>query len=149
MYFMPQEIEVWYIIPAIRREIAMCLVKDFKISYEKTGDILGVTKSAISQYLKGKRAAKIKLPSQIGQKILASCKLLLAEKSNSIKETTKLLQFLKEKNLPCEVCGKLREGTLEDCKEIRFKDGNYYSFGEFPKTKTRSRRKRLKRTRNS
>jgi uncharacterized protein len=149
MYFMPQEIEVWYIIPAIRREIAKCLVKDFKTSYEKTGDILGVTKAAVSQYLKGKRTAKIKLPSQIGPKIYVSCKLLVAGKTNSIKETTKLLDFLKEGNLPCEVCGHLKEGILEDCKEIRFKDGNYYSFGEFPRTKTRSRRKRLKRRRNS
>ncbi len=58
MYTLPQEIEVWYIIPAIRKELARCLIQDHKITYEKTGNIMGITKSAISQYIRNKRATK-------------------------------------------------------------------------------------------
>lgn len=142
MHFLPQEIEVWYIIPALRREIAKCLIKDYNLSYDKTGDLLGVTKSAVSQYLKGKRAAKIILPKEVNPLIMKSCELMVSNKSDSVKETMKILDFLKQKGLACEVCGKLKEGFLDDCKEIKFKDGNYYSFGQFPKTKTVSRRKK-------
>jgi len=145
MHFLPQEIEVWYIIPALRREIAKCLIRDYETSYEKAGDLLGVTKAAISQYLKGKRAAKIKLSPEVSPKIMNSCKLMMGGKSNSIEETTKLLEFIKNRSLPCEVCGRLKEGTLDDCKEIRFRNGNYEAFGDFPKTKTKSRKKRIKR----
>lgn len=142
MHFLPQEIEVWYIIPALRREIAKCLIKEYGLSYEKTGEILGVTKAAVSQYVKGKRAAKIVLPKELSSAILKSCEQLVNEKSNAIAETMQLLEYIKQKNLGCEVCGKLKEGILDDCKEIKFKEGNYYSFGQFPKTKTISRRKK-------
>ena len=126
MHYLPQEIEVWYIIPAIRRDISKCLIKDYNTSYEKVGKILGVSKAAISQYMKGKRAAKIKLPEQVGPKIMRSCKLLVNEKSLTVDEINKILNFIRDKSLPCTVCGRLREGILEDCTEIRFKNGNYF-----------------------
>ena len=59
MYALPQEIEVWYIIPAIRKALAEQLVKKHKLTLEKTGNILGVSKAAVSQYLSKKRATKI------------------------------------------------------------------------------------------
>ena len=52
---MPQEIEVWYVIPAIRRELA----KNMKSKGMKQTEIakrMGMTKSAITQYLNNKRA---------------------------------------------------------------------------------------------
>lgn len=142
MYFLPQEIEVWYIIPALRREIAKCLIKKRGLSYEKTGEMLGVTKAAVSQYIKGKRAAKIILPKEIENLVCASCQKMIDGESNAINETLALLKVIREKELGCEVCGKLKEGALEDCKEIKFRDGNYRSFGEFPKSKTKNRRKK-------
>jgi len=47
MYMLPQEIEVWYIIPALRKELSKQLVRKYKFSYEKTGKILGITKASI------------------------------------------------------------------------------------------------------
>ena len=57
---MPQEIEVWYLIPALRREITKVLVKDHNLSQKKTADILGITEPAVSQYLSFKRGKEIK-----------------------------------------------------------------------------------------
>jgi predicted transcriptional regulator len=57
----PQEIEVYYLLPAIRRELAKALKK--KGSDQKTvAALLGVTPAAISQYLSGKRGKEIDLP---------------------------------------------------------------------------------------
>ncbi|MEK6820210.1 MAG: transcriptional regulator, partial [Nanoarchaeota archaeon] len=64
MYSLPQEIEVWYLIPAIRKELARILTKKYKLTFEKTGGILGISKAAVSQYLNKKRADKINLPTR-------------------------------------------------------------------------------------
>lgn len=125
MKILPQEIEVWYIIPAIRREFAKCLIKDFDASYEKVGQILGISKAAVSQYMNGKRAAKIVLNGKVHEQIDKSCEKLIKGKSDSVVEIQKILEFIKNKKVPCEVCKKLKEAMLSDCKEIRF-DGNGY-----------------------
>ena len=58
--YLPQEIEVWYVLPALRREYAKVLIKEHKLSQKGVAEILQVTESAISQYLTGKRASKVK-----------------------------------------------------------------------------------------
>ena len=62
MYSLPQEIEVWYIIPAIRKELARLLTGSYGMTFEKAGELLGVSKAAVSQYLSNKRASKFKVP---------------------------------------------------------------------------------------
>jgi len=122
MYTLPQEIEVWYIIPAIRRELARCFVKDHKITYKEVGEMLGLTKASISQYLAGKRASKIKLHKKALKEVCKSCELLVAKKRYTNIEIIRILKFIRDENLPCEVCDKKTQGVLEDCKEIRLRD---------------------------
>lgn len=50
----PQEIEVWYVIPAIRREIAANLVAG-GWTQRKAAKALGITEAAVSQYSNAKR----------------------------------------------------------------------------------------------
>jgi len=56
---MPQEIEVWYLLPALRREIAKTLINKNKLSQKEVAKILGITEPAISQYLSSKRGKKM------------------------------------------------------------------------------------------
>jgi predicted transcriptional regulator len=71
-WMMPQEVEVWYVLPAIRRELAKVMKtktvprvgedgkkKDHKITQKEIAKMLGVTEPAITQYLlkkKGRRS---------------------------------------------------------------------------------------------
>ena len=55
----PQEVEVWYIIPLIRKELALAMKKR-KMPQNEIASLLGVTDSAISQYSNNKRAAGLK-----------------------------------------------------------------------------------------
>ena len=119
MYTLPQEIEVWYIIPAIRRELAKCLIRDHKLTYEKVGEILGISKAAISQYLKNKRASKIKLHEKVDKEVCISCSRITKGKTDAVKEITRVLEMIRKKQLPVEVCDKKLEGVFHDCKEIR------------------------------
>jgi len=54
----PQEIEVWYILPCLRKCIAIEL-KELGLSQKKISEIMDVTPSAVSQYFHNKRAEKI------------------------------------------------------------------------------------------
>jgi predicted transcriptional regulator len=71
-WMMPAEVEVWYVLPAIRRELAKSMKtkivprvgedgkkKDHKITQKEIAKMLGVTEPAITQYLlkkKGRRS---------------------------------------------------------------------------------------------
>jgi len=54
MKVLPQEIEVWYLLPALRREIAKTL-KERGWSQRKIASFLDITPAAVNQYLKEKR----------------------------------------------------------------------------------------------
>jgi predicted transcriptional regulator len=56
MSLMPQEMEVWYVLPSLRRALAGALVADHKLPQKRVAELLGVTKAAVSQYLSSKRA---------------------------------------------------------------------------------------------
>ncbi len=118
MYTLPQEIEVWYIIPAIRRDLSKMLSKEHKVSYEKIGKLLGLTKAAVSQYLNNKRAAKIKLHPKISREIIKSGNRIVKNKSDSVKEILRILKMIRVKGLHCEICGEMINGKLHDCEQI-------------------------------
>ena len=147
MYTLPQEIEVWYIIPAIRRGLARCLTGHHGVSYDNVGKMLGISKAAISQYVKNKRAAKIRLPEQAMKEIGKACDKLVAgygvqstsnmnrrkgisgggdsRKGYAVAEITRILKVIREKKMVLEVCDSCEGGVLAGCKEIRF-DGEAY-----------------------
>ena len=56
---MPQEIEIWYLIPALRKEFAKIFIKNYNLTQKQSAKVLGITEAAISQYLNLKRASQI------------------------------------------------------------------------------------------
>ena len=115
MYLLPQEIEVWYIIPAIRKELAKHLTRKYKLSYEKAGMALGVSKAAISQYLSNKRANKIRLTSEIKKEIVKSAKIISDNPKLGLAEMEKNLRIMKDTKYSCEVCKKYNRDVLNYC----------------------------------
>jgi|SRR3989339_714660 len=89
---LPQEIEVWYLIPSLRRELALSM-KKHKIPQNKIAHFLGVTEAAISQYSNLKRANEVKFGSKIKKEIS-----LAAERIIKGSESREELHFLL--NLP-------------------------------------------------
>ena len=51
----PCEQYKWTILPSIRRELAICLIEKFNLTQAETARKLDLSRSAISQYLNGKR----------------------------------------------------------------------------------------------
>ena len=115
MYLLPQEIEVWYIIPKIRKELASVFVKEYELSYEKAGDILGISKAAVSQYLSNKRANKIKISKDIEKEIKISAKKIIEKKSNGLMEIERIIQLMKNTKCACDVCKQYNKEVLKYC----------------------------------
>ena len=77
----PQEVEVWYIIPSIRRELALELVK-IGMNQKQAAEALGVTTAAISQYKSEKRGSSKKFNEKVNSEIHESALRIKANKSN-------------------------------------------------------------------
>ncbi|MFH1072401.1 MAG: helix-turn-helix domain-containing protein [Nanoarchaeota archaeon] len=104
-----QELEVWYIIPSIRKQLAEVMKKK-GLTQTKIAGILGITEAAVSQYLKSKRAAKVIFSETMKKEIEKSAEKLMAKKSQR-SEVQRLVK-LAEKNL--SVCGVCKE-HVEGC----------------------------------
>ena len=116
MYLLPQEIEVWYIIPTIRRCLALELVKSYHLTLEETGKIIGVSKSAVSQYINKKRAEKIKVNKEMINEIKKSAEKIAEKNELGLSEILRLVKIAKEKGIACDTCKKYNKGILNICK---------------------------------
>ena len=79
---MPQEIEVRYILPAIRRELARIFIHEHKLSQKQAANMLGLTEAAVSQYQHFKRAKEVVFSDSIIEEVKASAEKILADKNN-------------------------------------------------------------------
>jgi len=114
MKLMPQEIEVWYILPAIRKEIAIEM-KKLGLKQNEIAQKLGLTEAAVSQYLKGKRGNDVDLDKEIKTRIKEITKKLIKDQTCLIKEINELCKRAKKCLLLCKVHRKHDHGLSKDC----------------------------------
>jgi len=74
MGHLPCENIIWYGIPVIRREIAFCLINNFGLSQKEAAEKLGITPSAVSQYVSKKRGKITIMDEKIINEIKLSAK---------------------------------------------------------------------------
>lgn len=98
----PQEIEVWYILPSLRKELAKELVK-LGMKQKEVASLLDVTEAAISQYFKAKRAKGITFNKKIKAKIKTAAKNIYHNKESFTKEIQDLCALIKKENILCEI----------------------------------------------
>ena len=73
---MPQEIEVWYVIPAIRRELAKAMINT-GLTQKEIAKIMGITEAAVSQYIHSKRAKEIAFSKKVLEEIKISAEKII------------------------------------------------------------------------
>lgn len=112
--YMSQEIEVWYIIPAIRSQIAKDLLK-LKLKQKDIAEILGVTEAAISQYIKKKRASGISFDAATKKEIMASSQSISKNKKTISAEINRIIKLLKKTEFVCKIHAK-HGNNEKNCK---------------------------------
>ena len=114
-YSLPQEIEVWYIIPAIRKELAKVMV-NLGLKQREVASRLGLRESAVSQYINAKRGKDIDFDESTKTRIKQSAKKIVEQKSCVIKEIQDLLKLVKKNKTLCKVHKK--HANMDHCCEI-------------------------------
>lgn len=101
---LPQEIEVWYVLPALRREFANVLIKEHKLSQKKVAGLLQITEAAVSQYISGKRAGKVKFDMDVLAEVRKSAKRVVKGDVPLFTELERISKHLTVKQVVCEMC---------------------------------------------
>jgi hypothetical protein len=97
----PQEVEVFYILPAIRSRMAAAM-KDNGMKQKEIAELLCVQESTISQYLGLKRAADVKFNDHVDKEISAAVKRIKT-KEGLIRETQSILDMVRSEKVICDI----------------------------------------------
>ncbi len=97
----PQEVEVFYVIPTLRRYLAHFLKKQ-GLSQKLIAEIFMVRESTISQYFNAKRAALVTFPQAVADEIEVSAGRIKTH-MDVIREMQRLLQLIRESRTLCDI----------------------------------------------
>ena len=98
---LPQEIETFYVIPALRKHLALEMDKN-GVKQKDVAAILGINTAAISQYRSAKRGGKITFNEKMQVEISASASRI-ADRLSYIRETQRLLRVIREQGVLCTI----------------------------------------------
>ena len=99
--YQPQEIEVYYVLPTIRKYFTLCL-KERGMSQKEIAKLLGLQPSTVSQYVKNKRASNVKFSSEV-ETFIKNASNSINTTSDIIKQTQSVLNFIRDTGNLCKI----------------------------------------------
>lgn len=109
---LPQELEVWYVIPTIRKELTLAM-KENGLKQVEIARRLGVTKAAVTQYINEKRGNEIKLNNKIKQEVAISAKKI-NNPIDVVREIQYLLDVTRKEKVICQIHKSMEKG-FDNC----------------------------------
>lgn len=117
----PQEIEVFYILPALRRHLVV-FMKERGLKQRDIARLLEINEAAISQYLSGKRGHQIDFGGKVLDEIQHSAQRI-TNQGTFLMEMQRLLKVIRESKVLCQIhrqfsavpsgCDPLATGCIE------------------------------------
>ena len=114
----PQEVEVYYLLPAIRKHLAVAL-KSQGNDQRTIAKYLGLTEAAISQYMSGKRGHEAPLPKDFVERITQVAATITDEKT-AYASLQQLMQVANETRVLCDIHTRMDKSVPQHC-DICFK----------------------------
>ena len=118
---LPQEIEVWYVLPAIRREMCKELIA-FGLTQRKTASLFGITDAAVSQYVSRKRAGKVKFNAKFLKDVKDVCGMIKEGKMTAYEGLQILSKEFRQSGQICAIHRKLEKPENMPCSCKRLTD---------------------------
>jgi len=112
MRYTPQEIEVWYILPAIRAELTKQMIQ-LGVSQADVAKKLNVSRAAVTQYVKNKRAIDFEFDEPIRKQIKISAKRILEDSVDHMKEFQIICDNVRETGMLCQFHKKIEAVDTE------------------------------------
>ncbi len=97
----PQEIEVFYVLPALRKHIALSM-KEQGMKQKDIAEVLQIEGATVSQYVSEKRANKITFNESLLEEIKQAT-ARITDKLSMIREIQHLLRRVRETNTLCTI----------------------------------------------
>lgn len=110
----PQEIEAWYVLPLIRKELAFAMKKE-GLDQKTIAKLLGITPAAVSQYINKKRASDYEIEHSVKFEFLKSARVIAKDKLLILSEFQRLMKVCWEKGVVCEI-HKSKSWCPENCE---------------------------------
>lgn len=98
----PQEIEAWYVLPLIRKELALAMKKE-GLDQKRIAKSLGVTAAAVSQYVNNKRGNDYAIGKHLKDEFKNSAKTIVNDSSLIFAEVQRLLKLLWDEGIVCKI----------------------------------------------
>ena len=106
----PQEIQAFYILPAVRRAIAL----EFKkkgMAQNKIAELLGITPAAVTHYIQSKRAGELKLDKKTIQDVKKVART--AKTFHTLQaETQRLISTMWNEGHVCGMCHNVNKTSI-------------------------------------
>lgn len=127
-WLMPQEVLVWYVLPAIRRELTRTMI-DKGIPQKQIAQMLGVTEPAVTQYKLSKskrsRGDQVDIPEKVLPEIRKSAEVIIDTWENRdegenvyetmTREINRLIEILRDEGTLCDVHREYCTHVADDC----------------------------------
>ncbi len=114
MPVLPQEIQIWYVLPALRRELAVVLIRSHNMPQKKVAGIFGISEAAVSQYLSSKRGMNFRFDSSVKLQIELAGRRICNDNSCFMKELVRLSRLDRIKRAMCMI-HRRKEPSLRSC----------------------------------
>lgn len=104
---LPDELSAKIAVPALRAAVGRKLLADYDMKQSRVAEMLGVTQSAVSNYLRGKRGRAMELQDVEAQQIIDEIVRMLAggrpRPQDVIARFAEACELLKRKRLLCNI----------------------------------------------
>lgn len=101
----PQEIEVFYILPTIRKYLSLYM-KEQGLNQKSIAAVLFIRESTVSQYLNERRASQIEFNDKIKAEIKISAGRI-KNRAELVRETQRLLNMVRTERVLCQIHRKI------------------------------------------
>ena len=109
----PQEVQVWFILAAVRRQYVVSL-KKLGLKQKEIATALNLTESAVSQYLSNKRGKGVSFTPKLRKEINISAQKVANDRKELNPELQKIMRKIKDSKFICTVCH-THVNTADDC----------------------------------
>ncbi len=131
-WLMPQEVEVWYVLPSIRRELARVMIEKGK-PQKQIAKMLGVTEPAVTQYKLNKsnrsRGDQVKISKEVKPEIEKSADIIIEAWENRnegefvyeemTREINRIIDLLRDRGDLCDVHREYCAHVKDDCSACK------------------------------
>ena len=120
----PQEFDVWYILPAIRKKLALKLIERGMLQKE-IAQILQISEATITHYKKKQRVKEDLLGNEVNELIEEAVINITKNNNLLVSEVLKINDKIKEQGLFCKIYQDKSELKLLPCVSCKESEENY------------------------